>query len=123
MSERLKWARERAGMTQQGLAKAAGISQAAVSGWELGTRLTGRKLPTVASLLGVNLLWLTEGMGEPTSLAAVPVAPASMNLIYVTDEEQRLITKYREADKVGKMLIAAAIDSAPVERQSKSNQA
>lgn len=64
LAERLAWARERSGMTQQELAEKSRVAQSTIASWESGARETGRKISSVADALGVNALWLSEGRGE-----------------------------------------------------------
>jgi len=64
LAERLTWARNEAGLTQQELAKKTGVAQSTIASWESGARETGRKISVVADFLGVNSLWLSEGKGS-----------------------------------------------------------
>jgi SOS-response transcriptional repressor LexA len=70
---RIRDARERAGMTQQALARLCGVSRAAIAQWEGGTTLPSlTHLQRAADSLGVWVSWLT---GE-NSQAAAPNAEA-----------------------------------------------
>lgn len=84
LAERLVWARARAQLTQQELAKKSGVGQSTIASWESGARETGRKISVVADALGVNPLWLAEGRGE--AIAGVVHARASAT----TDEPDTL---------------------------------
>lgn len=75
LKSRLAWARERAGLTQQQLAKEAKIAQSTIASWESGARRTGRKISVIARHLGVDPIWLSEGVGIPNSLASGYPAP------------------------------------------------
>lgn len=66
LDERLVWARKRKKMSQQSLATAVGMSQAAIAALEAGTRHYPRKLFQIATALEVDPLWLAEGSGSPT---------------------------------------------------------
>lgn len=65
LAERLTWARLQAKLTQQELARGAGIAQSTIASWESGARETGRKINQVANYLCVNPLWLADGVGDP----------------------------------------------------------
>ena len=65
LAKRLIWARERREMTQETLAKAAKVSQSTIGNLEAGIRLSSRKIAVLASVLGVDALWLSEGVGAP----------------------------------------------------------
>ncbi|WP_244098924.1 helix-turn-helix domain-containing protein [Burkholderia ambifaria] len=67
LADRLKWARQKAGWSQEELGKKAGVSQSTIGNLEAGTRNSARRLPQIAAVLGVNALWLAEGRGEPAS--------------------------------------------------------
>jgi phage repressor protein C with HTH and peptisase S24 domain len=67
LAERMIWARTRANITQQQLAKATGVAQSTIASWESGARETGRKINQVANYLCVNPLWLADGIGQPFS--------------------------------------------------------
>jgi transcriptional regulator with XRE-family HTH domain len=66
LAQRLKQLREAAGMTQQGLANAAGLSMAVVSQLEQGLRADPRTstLVALAKALGVTVDALAVGPGE-----------------------------------------------------------
>ena len=65
LSERLKYARERAGLKQTELANLAGCKQATISKIERGTILASAALPALANALGCNAYWLEQGVNEP----------------------------------------------------------
>jgi len=66
IGDRVRWARERVGLTLDGLSKASGLSIAALHRIETGAAkprpTTTRKLATA---LGVRLEWLTVGEMPP----------------------------------------------------------
>ncbi|WP_230624914.1 helix-turn-helix domain-containing protein [Burkholderia cepacia] len=64
LADRLKWARQKANLSQEELGKKAGVSQSTIGNLEAGTRNSARRLPQIAAVLGVNALWLAEGRGE-----------------------------------------------------------
>ena len=63
LGQRLKQARESAGMKQRDLGKRAGVSESAISQWESGTieKIAAGRLAAVASVLNVSLDWLLSG--------------------------------------------------------------
>ena len=66
LSERLKWARERANLTQPGLAEKARVSPGTIGNLETGARKNPRELLAIASALGVRPEWLKTGRGDPS---------------------------------------------------------
>ncbi|WP_454813817.1 XRE family transcriptional regulator [Labrys neptuniae] len=74
IGERLRWARENAGMTQQVAADALGISKSAVSQWERNqTEPSTENLREAAKIYQVLLHWLMEGgsaIRDPSAIAA-----------------------------------------------------
>lgn len=65
LKDRLKYARKRAELTQSELAERAGIKQASVSEIERGLSRTSAYLVKIATVCGVDPLWLAEGVGSP----------------------------------------------------------
>lgn len=66
LATRLIWARAQRGMSQAKLAKSAGMAPSAIGNLEIGLRNSSRKITVIASILGVNALWLAEGKGSPS---------------------------------------------------------
>ncbi len=64
LSERIKLARKKAGLTQSGLAESVGIAQTAISQLESGKTLRSSYLIQIAQACGVNSAWLASGEGE-----------------------------------------------------------
>lgn len=64
LSERIKLARKKAGLTQSGLAESVGIAQTAISQLESGKTLRSSYLIQIARACGVNSVWLASGEGE-----------------------------------------------------------
>ncbi len=69
-SQRLKAARKYAGLTQKQLADAAGVSQPVISQIENGASLKSVHTSKLATACRVDLLWLSEGIGEMLNDAA-----------------------------------------------------
>lgn len=62
LGDRLKAARKAAGMTQQQLAKAAGVSQGLISDLEKNAYPSSVHVPKMASILKVDALYLSDGV-------------------------------------------------------------
>ncbi|RFB73839.1 MULTISPECIES: helix-turn-helix transcriptional regulator [unclassified Herbaspirillum] len=94
--------------TQGWLAEQASVSNTAVSKWIATGNISRAKAKEVAIILQISLDAL---LSEDTESEAAPAQ--SLSLIYVTADEMRMLTSYREASVMGRALIEAAIDSAP----------
>lgn len=64
IAERLTHAREAQGMTQEAVAKAAGVSQGTIGNIESGLRENPRELLAIAAAVGVSPQWLKTGRGQ-----------------------------------------------------------
>lgn len=64
LAARLKISRENKGLSQARLAKAAGVSQAAIGAIEAERNKSSTHIATLAMILGVNPIWLETGKGE-----------------------------------------------------------
>lgn len=64
LKDRIKQARKHAELTQRELAAAVGVSQPVISQLESGENLQSVHLLKIASVCGVNPLWLSEGTSE-----------------------------------------------------------
>ncbi|QDQ88180.1 helix-turn-helix domain-containing protein [Alcaligenaceae bacterium SJ-26] len=62
---RLRHARKLRGLTQQQLARIAGLSQSAVGNYESDQRHSSRALIALASALNIDPRWLDSGRGTP----------------------------------------------------------
>ena len=92
--ELIRQARTAAKMTQQQLAKAAGLSAAEIGQAERGEReLTQASLRAIAKATGVTQTSLLNA--EKPTKAAPKAAPAPMKL---SDAEQKLVRLYRKAN-------------------------
>lgn len=76
MGERIKMVRKERGLTQERLAKLAGLSQATIGDLERGKSHGSTKGAALDAALGVSSLWLTEGKGPRYGSAPIrPVEP------------------------------------------------
>ena len=62
LASRIKKAREIAGLTQQELAKRAGLAKSTVCGLELGSRHSSTRTVELALACGVDPVWLATGI-------------------------------------------------------------
>jgi transcriptional regulator with XRE-family HTH domain len=69
IAERLKLAREKAGLNQEELAKRAGVSQGTIANIENSIRKQPRQLLSIARVLNVNPEWLQSGKGKAEVIA------------------------------------------------------
>lgn len=69
IADRLKSAREAAGLSQIELAHQAGVSQGTIANIETGTRKNPRELLSIARAVGVNPEWLKTGKAPRTNEA------------------------------------------------------
>jgi transcriptional regulator with XRE-family HTH domain len=97
LAGRAAWARERLGLTQEGLAKAVGVGQSTIGNMESGIRQQPRKINAIAKALHLHVEWLETGKGPrllegsvgagPTHHAAEPAAT------YAVGGEQGLVPR------------------------------
>lgn len=71
LAERLQWARDRAGISQQEVADGAGVSRVAIGQVESGSTLrpAADTMKRIATKLKVSLEWLIDGTGSPDPLS------------------------------------------------------
>lgn len=71
LQDRIKLAREKAGLTQKDLADRVGVKPQAVSQWESGKTksLRGPSLARAAEAMGVSPIWLADGEGPMQNYA------------------------------------------------------
>lgn len=77
--QRMREARERAGLTQMEVRKRLHVSQGTLSGLETGAHST-RRLVDFAQLYGVSPEWLAKGEGEATEQTQAPPAREGLTL-------------------------------------------
>ena len=84
LAERLIWAREQKGLTQDALAKKAGVSQSTIGNLESGIRQTARKILEIAAALEVDPMWLQNGKGTHGRASAGAIAAPALQLVTAT---------------------------------------
>lgn len=113
LSARLDKAMKAAGYkSQAALAVAAGVSQSAVNRILKRVGKQGPDTATIAKLAaacGVTPEYLISGIVSQMERSTMP----ALSLVYLTPEELRLITLYREASIAGKHLIEMTAENAP----------
>lgn len=97
LGERLKAAREHAGLTQQELESRTGVKQATISKIELGKSETTTFAVQLAVACGVRAEWLALGLGKMQE--------------GLKPDETALLEKYRESDAAGKTAIQRVAES------------
>lgn len=90
LGERVEWARERKGMTQDELSKALGMDQTSISKWEVAGVKNPRKAHQLADILGVPVAWLIYGEENLGKLTAANV-DALFELQNLPPEKQEMI--------------------------------
>ena len=95
IASRLKSARKAAGLTQEQLAQASGVTQGAIQKVENGKSQRPRKLKKIAAVLGVSPAWLL--LGEEGSFP-------------LTDDEKALLMRLRQLDPEDKTILISLID-------------
>lgn len=128
LAERLTWARNERGFSQQQLANEAGIAQSTIGSLEAGTRLSARKITQIAAALEVSSDWLADGKGEPKQArqAPVPAAPSKRRLQWVEDDEAELLSQFRalgQAEKATSLVVLRSLPKAVIDDRPDQGQA
>lgn len=92
IADRIREAREQAGVSQTELARLLGVTRSACSQWESpqGTAPRRERLEQLATLLGVSFEWLATGRGSEQALAEVQVTSPDL-----PPDQQELLALYR----------------------------
>lgn len=109
-SDRLKWARERAGFNQTELARRVGIAASSINQMETQPRKGSRHMSQLARVLGVNAYWLETGIGQPTGMSEAATRVAEL-FARLTPEQQARLAPIIEA------AIGNSLDDAKVEEK------
>ncbi|MFP4495178.1 MAG: helix-turn-helix domain-containing protein [Halochromatium sp.] len=107
--QRLKAARQRAGLTQTEIAARLGVSKALPGHWEAGRKVPGMaKLEALAELLDVSVSWLTgDKIGDERSTYEPGETPAEILADYMASPGLR--------DLASNHALVAALDIQPEE--------
>lgn len=111
LGERISVARERAGLSEEDLARSLAIETSTLEGWE-GDSAEPRanKLITLSGLLGVSPTWLMHGVGEGVS----PPDHAEEEALDLPAMRERLLAELRSAQETNTQLqrkIARIVDA------------
>jgi transcriptional regulator with XRE-family HTH domain len=101
IGERLKYERERLGMTQPDFADAAGTKKRTLIDWEKGVSSPTAVQLSALSTIGVDVLYVLTGQRAQS----VTAAPA------LSREEEVLLDNYRNSPPAGQAAIKAASDA------------
>jgi transcriptional regulator with XRE-family HTH domain len=126
LAERIRRARRIAGLSQQGLASALGVTRSAVSNWEStnAARPASVRLAALANVLKVSFEWIATGRGE-MRLSRLAHDSLAIEALLVVDcpHELNLLCAYRHAPaKVKAILQEIASLHAPAARMSRPVQ-
>jgi transcriptional regulator with XRE-family HTH domain len=118
LAERLTAARTEKGLSQQALAKLAGVAQSTIGGLEVGSRESARKITAIADALGVSVTWLADGKGprEPMGVAqsmAHDHPQPKRQLQWVEDSEAEILSLYRAMAEETKGTALTVLKSLP----------
>ncbi|UKA23358.1 helix-turn-helix domain-containing protein [Photobacterium damselae subsp. damselae] len=97
LSQRLKWARKRAKLSQGKLAKLVNIEQSIISKLENNLLKSTNKIVEIANELSVSVYWLKTGNGDPD--VVIPVSnfnqlELAVRKFGLSDEEILIVEKY-----------------------------
>lgn len=126
IADRLKEERQARGLSQEGLAKAAKVSQGTIGNIESGARRRPRELLKIAGALKVRPEWLQNGEGpkhpspshaDELSLPSSREAQTTVTLEQALPVVLEAIARATQRDKLRTALLAVLDDDAPAYRQ------
>lgn len=102
LGERISVARERAGMTQEELAKTLAVKSGMLENWENdASEPRANRMTLLAGILGVSAGWLLYGIGEGVAAPSEEETPDSLSDDHIAT---RLLAELRDAqDMQGKI--------------------
>ncbi len=106
VGERIRAAPKSAGLTQDSLGLAAGVTGSAVAQWEANkTTITGPNLVAVAAAVGKSCEWVISGAASDASLEPAELhGPEGTNL---TDDQSTLLSIFEALEDHNKALLMA----------------
>jgi len=107
LAVRLQWARTKKNLSQEALAKKAGVSQSTIGNLESGLRQTARRITAIADILEVNPMWLSDGKGSPDPTHAPNRTESSDAKKQLSEEAMAVATAFDRLDD--KVLRAAVL--------------
>ena len=113
MQERIRRARQRAGLSQSALAAQIDVRRSAVSNWEAanGIQPTMQNLVAIARACGVSIEWLGTGRGrmtqDPESLADIPTADAEL---VDAPDERALLAAFRSLPRRAQQVVVELVE-------------
>lgn len=100
LGERLRWAREQKGWSQERLAAESGVKQGSISKIERGDQERTTFAVVLADTLGVDVAWLESGRAAERAES-------------LSHEERALLAAYRGADDAHRELARRALEVSP----------
>ena len=113
LSQRIRHARSRSGLSQNALAARLGIKRSAVTQWEHphGTRPSVEHLIRIAVETSTGFEWLATGRG-PTALDPLDTTPALVSDDYAGDEfEAQALSHLRRMPQAKKRMAVAILET------------
>lgn len=95
LADRLKFAREKSGLTQQQVAERVGMSQPTYFKVEKGVTKRTTYLAELANLFGVNSTWLATGQGEMTTHPTINELKLKAEAIKTNDTKSNILSMAR----------------------------
>lgn len=113
-NDRLRQARDRAGITNTDIAKACKVKPASVTGWMSGdtVNIEAQNLLAACKLLGVSPFWVM--LGEDSEQAGMTMLPASLTV--GAWDVIRLVSLFAQADEDARKLIMDAAEASRLPR-------
>lgn len=96
LNERIRFARTEAGLSQQALADAAGVSRPAVSQWESGGGVDRENLLAVCRATGAPVQWMMSNDSKLDRTWDIPLRIPSLMQPAVSDEQAAYLVPYFE---------------------------
>ena len=107
--DRLTFAREAAGLTQDDLARRLGVETERLAGWEADAdEPRANRLQLIAGMLGVSLAWMLTGEGDaPSEATSDEVEPILAEIRQVRGEMARAAERLGRLEKRLRAAVAA----------------